>query len=127
MNTVQKNNNIISCNFILYCKRWSQTVDFYNNKLDLPINFQNDWFVEFIIDDSSRLSIADENRASVKSCRGTGITISLKTEDINVLIKQLETNKLNIPPIKKHPWGALCFFIYDPEGNRIEFWQPVKK
>lgn len=117
--------NILSSNFIIYCKKWHKTVEFYRDKLDLPVNFQNEWFFEFILNSSSRLSIADERKASIKSSNGLGITISLKTEDINIKKTQLEAKKLVIPAISRHSWGALVFYIYDPEGNRIEFWQEL--
>jgi predicted Fe-Mo cluster-binding NifX family protein len=29
---------------------------------------------------------------------------------------------LNPSPIRSHAWRAPYFFIYDPEGNRIELW-----
>jgi len=28
--------------------------------------------------------------------------------------------------IKKHPWNARVFYLFDPEGDRIEIWQSVK-
>ncbi|MBA3037753.1 MAG: VOC family protein, partial [Desulfobacterium sp.] len=57
---------MISTNIILYCKEWEQTVRFYKDRLLLPVNFSTDWFVEFILTASSRLSIANEKRSSIK-------------------------------------------------------------
>ncbi|MCP4180272.1 MAG: VOC family protein, partial [bacterium] len=48
-------NKILISNFILYCKNWQKVVDFYTNKIGLKNRYKNDWFVEFILNDSSRL------------------------------------------------------------------------
>ena len=114
---------IIASNFILYCKNWEETVDFYSNKIDLPISFRNDWFVEFILNDLSRLSVAHESRASIKSSSGAGITLSLRIHDIQSQRELLINKGVDTPEIKLHAWGASVLYIYDPEGNRIEFWE----
>ncbi|HJO92288.1 MAG TPA: VOC family protein [Victivallales bacterium] len=116
-------NKIIISNFILYCKNWQKAVDFYSKKIGLEINFKNDWFVEFILNDSSRLSVADESRASVKSNFGNGTTLSFKIDDLNTQREFLINRGVETPEIKVHSWGATVLYIYDPEGNRIEFWE----
>jgi catechol-2,3-dioxygenase len=110
-------------NIILYCKKWTQTVDFYRKLLALPVLFENDWFVEFALNAASRLSIADENRASVKSSKGAGITLALETADIETLWAQMGKLRLNPTAIRAHPWNAKVFYLFDPEGHRIEIWQ----
>ena len=60
-------------NTILYCQKWSETIAFYRDKLELPILFASDWFVEFELDTTARLSLADEQRAKIKSSHGAGI------------------------------------------------------
>ncbi len=96
---------------------------FYRDILCLPVNFSNDWFYEFILSPSSRLSIADEKRASIKSCKGKGVTITLEVNDILSIHKHAVQKGLNPTPIKNHPWGASVFYFYDPEEHRIEIWQ----
>ncbi len=54
---------IKAANSILYCKNWSETVDFYKNDLKLPVISSTDWFVEFKLNESARLSVANEARA----------------------------------------------------------------
>ena len=110
-------------NTILYCKNWDQTVGFYRDRLGLPVNFSNDWFVEFCLTDGSRLSIADESRASIKSCGGMGITLTLETDAIESAWADFAKSGLELTEIKEHPWGAKVFYLYDPEGHRIEIWQ----
>jgi len=114
-------------NLILYCKEWEKTVRFYRDQLQLPVNFSTDWFVEFRLTAISRLSIADERRSSVKSCRGKGVTLALEVEDIEAMRGYLETIGLKPTEISKHPWNARVFHLFDPEGYRIEIWQPILK
>lgn len=108
-------------NTILYCKKWKETVAFYESGLKLPITTSNDWFVEFRLNTTARLSVADETRASIKSNHGNGITIGLQVEDVETIRMQLMEAGLHPTEIKK-VWGAMVFYIHDPEGNRIEFW-----
>ncbi|MBS3754858.1 MAG: VOC family protein [Desulfobacterales bacterium] len=106
-------------NTILYCKQWEQAVAFYKERLGLQVNFSNDWFVEFRLTGGSRISIADETRASVKSCGGKGFTLALEVKDIDSVWADMEKSGIGPADIKNHPWGA----FYDPEGHRIEIWQ----
>jgi len=89
------------------CKKWAETVAFYRERLGLPVNFANDWFFEFCLTDGSRLSIADESRASVKSCGGLGITLALETDSIETVWADLAESGPAPTEIKEHPWGAL--------------------
>jgi predicted enzyme related to lactoylglutathione lyase len=112
-------------NMILYCKEWGKTVRFYRDQLHLIVSFSTDWFVEFALTTSSRLSVADEKRSSIKSCEGKGVTLALEVEDIDGVWEYME--KIGVKPtvIRKHPWDARVFHLYDPEGHRIEIWQPL--
>ncbi|MFP4572821.1 MAG: VOC family protein [Desulfobacterales bacterium] len=114
---------IKTANTILYCTRWEETVSFYRDVLGLRINFSNDWFTEFLATDTSRISIADENRASVKSCGGGGITLALEADDIEASHRATKEAGAVPSHIKEHPWGARVFYVYDPEGHRVEIWQ----
>ncbi len=42
----------------------------------------NDWFVEFKLNEASRLSVANEVRTTMKSGDGKGVTISLQVVDV---------------------------------------------
>jgi len=117
--------NLITGNIIFYCKKWEETVRFYKDRLNLPVNFSNDWFVEFSITATSRLSIADEKRASVKSGGGQGVTLSLEVEDIKMVREDMLKSGLKPTLIWKHPWNARVFHLFDPEGHRIEIWQTL--
>jgi catechol-2,3-dioxygenase len=112
---------IKAANTILYCRKWNETVDFYRNGLKLLVISSTDWFVEFKLNESARLSVANEARASVKSGDGRGITISLQVVDIEETRSELLESGFAPSPIKEI-WGSKAVYLHDPEGNRLEFW-----
>lgn len=112
-------------NTILYCVRWRDTVDFYRRVLGLAVNVEKDWFVEFRLTTSSFVSIADARRASIDSSAGQGVTLALQVEDVYAMHDRLAAAGVDAGSVKRHPWGALSFFCRDPEGYRLEFWQPL--
>jgi len=118
---------IKTANTIFYCRKWEETVRFYRDHLNLTVNFSSDWFVEFCLSPSCRLSIADEKRASIKSCNGKGITLSFEVENIDNAWEFAEKAGLKPTTIKKHSWEARIFYLFDPEEHRIEFWQSANK
>ena len=112
-----------TANTILYCREWQSTVAFYRDGLRLPVNFANEWFVEFRLAGAARLSIADESCASIKSAKGAGFTLALEVEDIRASHRYAMRQGLNPTAIRRHPWNAEVFYLFDPEGHRIEVWQ----
>ena len=116
--------DIKTVNTILYCSRWKETVAFYKTQLGVQETFSCGWFAEFKLNEASRLSIADEARASIDSNRGKGITITMEVDNIETTHRFLYEAGLNPTPIKDHSWEARVVHIYDPEGNRLEFWAP---
>jgi catechol 2,3-dioxygenase-like lactoylglutathione lyase family enzyme len=118
---------IKNTNTILYCSQWEETVRFYRDRLKLSVHFSTDWFVEFSLHESSWLSIADEKRASIKTSYGKGITLSWEVGWIESAWAELQKSGLEPTAIQSHPWGARYFFLFDPEGHRIEFWQSSAK
>ncbi len=115
-----------TANTILYCRNWQAMVRFYRDRLGLPVHFANDWFVEFSLTGTARLSIADETRASVKSAGGQGITLALEVDDVEAAHRWAENARLAPTPLRSHPWDARVFYLTDPEGHRIEIWQATK-
>jgi len=116
-----------TANTILYCRNWQDTVHFYRDRIGLPVLFANDWFVEFSLTATSRLSIADERRASVKSCAGQGFTLALEVEDLRTAHRYAQDAGLTPTPMRSHPWGARLFYLTDPESHRIEIWQATNE
>ncbi|MCL4296591.1 MAG: VOC family protein [Anaerolineae bacterium] len=113
-------------NTILYCQKWPEMVAFYRDKLQLSVTFASSWFVEFEVGPTSRLSVADERRAKVKSSQGEGITLTLEVENADAAWAELHAQGLELEPVRDHPWGARAFYFYDPEGYRLEIWSPKR-
>jgi predicted enzyme related to lactoylglutathione lyase len=108
-------------NTILYCRDWENTVRFYRDVFKFVINHKSEWFVEFQLADNTYLSIANAVNTSIKSSDGGGITISWQIEDVESAY--LRFNELGIKTSKlKRVWGAQAFYIFDPEGHRLELW-----
>ena len=112
---------IKTSNTIIYCHKWHDTVAFYRDVLKLPITFSKEWFVEFQLTENARISVANESKSSIKSCNGSGITISLEVDDIESTHSLMKEAGFNPTAVKKI-WESRLFYIFDPEGNRIEFW-----
>jgi catechol 2,3-dioxygenase-like lactoylglutathione lyase family enzyme len=116
--------NIQRTNTILYCRKWRETVAFYEEIFAFPVSHQTDWFVEFRLTPDSFLSIADESRATIKSVEGQGVTLSWEISNLQEAHAALLVRHLMVSPIRKK-WGADVFYLHDPEGHRIELWQPT--
>jgi catechol 2,3-dioxygenase-like lactoylglutathione lyase family enzyme len=117
--------SIIRTNTILYCQHWRENVAFYRDRLEFEIAFQNDWFVEFRLTPSAFLSIADQSRATLASTQGKGITLSLQVDDLHATHQAFAVDGLVPTEIRSQVMGADVFYLFDPEGTRIEFWCPV--
>ena len=108
-------------NTILYCRAWRETVAFYKEQIGLPTAFANDWFVEFQLNESAFLSVADSARASIRDVQGQGITLAWKVADLPLVRARLTAQGIAVTLIEQK-WGAWVFYCYDPEGHRLEFW-----
>lgn len=111
-------------NIILYCKHWTETVHFYHQCLQLPVHYQSEWFVEFQLCEGSFISVADETRATIKSANGAGVTLTWQVGNIHQAHAFVSQQGIEISTIREK-WGAAVCYLHDPEGNRIELWQPA--
>jgi catechol 2,3-dioxygenase-like lactoylglutathione lyase family enzyme len=110
-------------NTILYCDRWSECVDFYRTTIGLAVAFENDWFVEFCINDSSMLSVADARRATIESASGAGITLAWRVAAVAEARARLVGLGVEVTTLAAR-WGSTVCYCHDPEGHRLEFWTP---
>lgn len=110
-------------NTILYCADWRAVVDFYRDDLRLPVTAEKEWFVEFVLHEGARLSIADASRATISGVDGQGITLSWKVTDVAATRSRLVGAGLH-PTEVRTVWDATAFYLFDPEGHRIEVWSP---
>jgi predicted enzyme related to lactoylglutathione lyase len=108
-------------NTILYCRHWKDTVKFYRDVMKLSVNIETEWLVEFQLIDNAFLSIADVAFTSIQSAKGAGITLSIQVENVDIARRRLHEMGVKTGPIRA-VWGAQAFYIFDPEGHRIELW-----
>jgi catechol 2,3-dioxygenase-like lactoylglutathione lyase family enzyme len=115
--------NIQRTNTILYCQKWKETATFYGDIFAFRVSHRTDWFIEFQVTPDSYLSIADQSRATIDSVEGQGITLSWQIANVQETHAALVEQNVSVSPIRKK-WGASLFYLHDPEGHRIELWQP---
>jgi catechol 2,3-dioxygenase-like lactoylglutathione lyase family enzyme len=113
--------DIARTNVILYCRQWKKTIDFYQHILGQAGRPLSDWLVEFELTETSFISIADAGRATVGASGGTGITLSLRVEDLEAWRLRLAGLDVAAGPIRQR-WGTRFFYFHDPEGHRLEAW-----
>ncbi len=82
---------------------------------------ERDWFIEFELQPGVHVSGADARRASIASGYGAGLTLSWRVEDAAAIRDRLVANQIDASPTRWR-WGSSGFFVFDPAGNRIEFW-----
>ena len=111
-------------NTILYCRRWAETVAFYRDALGFEISYQCEWMVEFYLFPNAFLSVADQSRTTISSSHGKGITLSFQINDLAAVHRDLNDLGLSPTSIRSQVMGADVFYLFDPEGTRIEFWCP---
>lgn len=71
---------------------------------------------------NASLSVANEQRTSVESARGQGLTLAFQVEEADATWQSLMARCVNVGKIADHPWGVRAFFLFDPDGNRLEVW-----
>ncbi len=108
-------------NTILYCERWTETVAFYRDVLGFLVAFENDWFVEFAVHAGSFVSVADASRSSIRSGDGAGLTLSWQVADVDAVGASLRDAGVDVGDLITR-FGARVIDVFDPAGNRIEFW-----
>ena len=109
-------------NTILYCPNWVEVIAFYRDQLALPVAWQNEWLVEFQLTSNSFVSVADATRATVGATMGQGLTLTWQVVNVADVWVDLQARGARPTPLQKK-WGARLFYIFDPAGNRLEFWE----
>lgn len=116
------NPGILSSNTVLYVARFVECVAFYRDRLGFTVSFANAWFVEMQVCGTSKLSVADQRRTSIRSAAGHGLTLTFEVADLAYVHAELARAGAAPGAMRAHGFGAQVFYLRDPEGNRIEFW-----
>ena len=52
------------------------------------------------------------------------MTLALEVADVGDAWEGARAQGLQPTDIREHPWDASVFYLIDPEGHRVEVWQP---
>lgn len=53
------------------------------------------------------------------------VMLNFRVKNLELLMQQLEQKGIKaVKPLEAHEYGKFCW-VEDPEGNRIELWEPV--
>ena len=115
---------VSASNTIIYCDQWSAVVDFYRDGLGLRATMERDWFVEFELHPGAHVSVADASHATIAAGNGSGLTLSWRVDDVALARQAVIARGIDASPIRRR-WEADTCFVFDPAGNRIEFWAPA--
>jgi predicted enzyme related to lactoylglutathione lyase len=61
----------------------------------------------------------------MSSADGKGITLSFQIDDLKAVHRVFTSGGLTPTDIRSQVMGGDVFYLFDPEGTRIEFWCPV--
>jgi len=104
---------------ILFTENYKQAVDFYVNKLGLPLRLQTE-YLSFLDFGDSYLLIEGTGIATKaeKSREQNSVCLRIDVNDFDETISELIGRGV-IVEVKRFDWGTIGVII-DPEGNRIE-------
>jgi len=111
-----------SLHTVLLCERWEQCVSFYKDVLGFRVVDQRERFAEFEVAPGARIGILRPLHSKSQAGNRDRVILSLCVTSIEEVHARLKARCPDLPPIRKHPWGARVFELRDPEGWRIEFW-----
>lgn len=112
-------------NTILYTDRFDECRSFYQAMPGFAVNVSMDWFVEFRAGPAF-VSIAQASRTRIDAGDGTGLTLTFRVDDADVAHRALREAGFTPDEPGDHAWGARTFYLYDPDGRRIEFWSSLE-
>ncbi len=85
---------------------------------------ERDWFVEFELHAGAHLSVADASHTTIAAGNGSGLTLSWRVDDVTAARNGVIAQGIDASPIRRR-WDSDTCFVFDPAGNRIEFWAPA--
>jgi catechol 2,3-dioxygenase-like lactoylglutathione lyase family enzyme len=99
-------------------------LDFYTTKLGFHVTFRNGAVFAIVARDCVEISLA-QDRPGAKSGHAS---CYLKLEGIGALHEELISKGVSMShPLKTESYGMREFMITDPDGNTLNFGQPVEK
>jgi catechol 2,3-dioxygenase-like lactoylglutathione lyase family enzyme len=107
----------------LWAVNFDEMISFYLHKLELPLEFGDDNFVQFATQ-GTKLYIHRMGAAS--SLRDHTVEIHFDVPDVDAAYNELKQRGVRFaePPANR-PWGARMAALRDPEGYAIEIVGPL--
>ncbi|MEM7369078.1 MAG: VOC family protein [Bacteroidota bacterium] len=107
--------------FILYVIRYQECVDFYQNKLGLPIMFTSDMLTCFQFGDAYLMVEFDDEttRTSPEPMDRYRSCLRMNVPNVKEYADRLARHQVEVD-YQEHSWGTVAKFT-DPEGNLCAF------
>jgi catechol 2,3-dioxygenase-like lactoylglutathione lyase family enzyme len=99
------------------------SVDFYKNKIGIPLKFKSPGWAEFILGDVHLALHRKGNKLSghEATMAAVGVSVNFEVDDIESMFVQLARNGIDpVAEIKDYEFGRY-FFVTDPDGYVIGF------
>jgi len=120
-------------NTCLITENFTQLVDFYEHVLGIAPRVSNGVYAEFPTDRGVlAIFTAKEQEqyipGSAQPANNKSTILEFKVADVDHEFLRLhEFVKIWVKPPTNQPWGTRSFYFRDPDGNLIDFYEPVKK
>jgi predicted enzyme related to lactoylglutathione lyase len=103
-----------------------RATSFYQ-KLGLKPSMKRPYYVEYLLPGGTALGLhvmSGSKRTGAGSRKGTrreenGWEIMLRVENLERLVADLKSKRIDCTPINRAPGGAYVSHIFDPDGNRL--------
>jgi catechol 2,3-dioxygenase-like lactoylglutathione lyase family enzyme len=107
----------------LWATKYDEMVAFYRDKLELPVEYSNENFIQFATQ-GTKLYIHRLGEAPL--LREHAIEIHFDVPDVDVAYQALVARgvEFEAPPANR-PWGARMAVFRDPEGYALEIVGPL--
>ena len=108
---------------ILLVRDIENSVDFYKNKIGMPLKFKSPGWAEFVLGDVHLALHRKGNNLSghEAAMAAVGVSVNFEVEDIEQMFVRLATNGVDpVAEIKDYEFGRY-FFVTDPDGYVIGF------
>lgn len=103
----------------------------YKENLGIPVNLEYG-YASFPWQDPDHPDARGETAWTVMGAdtdyfSPSSFMVNYRVDDLNALLAQLEAAGVSIDPNRQNEEYGKFAWIYDPEGNKIELWEPPKE
>lgn len=106
----------------------AKSIQFYEGFVGLKIQrqfAQGDWKIAFLADKAGATIMELVYMPEGVKVETKGLTFCFQTDDLDGVLKQAQAQGLNPSDIRNPDPENRYFYVYDPDGNSVEFKQKV--